>query len=101
MKIAVSYDAEGNILTLFDPQALRTDKGYFTYVPAKGEQHAILELPHDLEAAPLFELPHLLRVNPWGQLPRLERRPSPPSPAAASSSTPPAQPPSRAPAEAD
>jgi hypothetical protein len=71
MKLAVSYDAEGNILTLFDPEALRTDAGLFSYVPAPGEQHRVLDLPKELEGTPFRELPEMLRVNAWGQLPRL------------------------------
>jgi len=77
MKVAVSYNEDGNILTLFDPEALRTDAGFFTYVPAPGEEHRVLDLPAELETAPFLELPNLLRVNRWGQLPRLERKATP------------------------
>lgn len=72
MKLAVSYDAQGNILTLFSPEALRTERGFFTYVPGPGEEHRVFDLPKELEGTPFVELPHLLRVNWWGQLPRLE-----------------------------
>jgi len=82
MNVAVSYDEEGNILTLFDPEALSTDAGFFTYVPAPGEEHRVLDLPAELEATPILELPNLLRVNRWGQLPRLERRHLPARPVA-------------------
>jgi len=74
MKVAVSYDEQGAILTLFDPEALFTDRGFLTYVPAEGEQHRVLELPEELEGRPLLELPHVLRVDASGTHPRLECR---------------------------
>lgn len=75
MRLAVSYDNEGNILTMFDPDKLRGEKGFLTYVPAKGEKHHILDVPKELEGKPFMELPKLLRVNANGNAhPRLERR---------------------------
>lgn len=74
MKLAVSYDAEGKILTLFDPEKMRGDKGSFTYVPAKGERHHLLDVPKELEGKPITELPQALRVNASGAHPRFERR---------------------------
>jgi hypothetical protein len=74
MKLAVSYDAEGNITTLFDPEKLKGEKGSLSYVPAPGERHHHLELPKEFEAKPLMELPHLVRVNMQGVHPKLERK---------------------------
>lgn len=75
MRLAVSYDNEGNILTMFDPDKLRGEKGFLTYVPAKGERHHILDVPKELEGKPFTDLPKLLRVNANGSAhPRLERR---------------------------
>jgi hypothetical protein len=74
MKLAVSHDEDGNIVTLFDPDTLRGDKGFLTYVPAKDEQHHILEVPKEFEGKPFEELPRLLRVNARGAQPRLEAK---------------------------
>jgi len=74
MKLAVSYDAEGAILTMFDPEKLRGDKLTVQYVPAKGEKHELLEVPKDLEGAAFADLHKLVRVNAKGGTPRLERR---------------------------
>ncbi len=73
MKLAVSYDEQGNIVTLFDPEKLeRGDKVSVKYVPAAGEKHVILEVPKELESRPFKDLPALLRVNASGPKPRLE-----------------------------
>lgn len=72
MKLAVSYDKQGNIVTLFDPEKLRSDQGTLKYVPAKGEKHYILEVPKEFESRPFKELPKLLRVNAKGKHLRLE-----------------------------
>jgi hypothetical protein len=74
MKLAVSHDAHGNVTTLFDPAKLHGDKGFLTYVPAKGEKHHVLDLPKELEGKPFEELPKLLRVNAAGAHPRLEAK---------------------------
>jgi hypothetical protein len=74
MKLAVSYDERGNIVTLFDPQKLHGEKGFFKYVPAKGEKHEILEVPKELEGKPFVELPTLLHVKAEGGHPRLAAR---------------------------
>jgi hypothetical protein len=74
MKLAVSYDAEGNITTLFDPEKLKSEKGHFTYVPGPEEKHHHLEVPKELEGKPFMELPSLMRVNARGAQPKLERR---------------------------
>jgi hypothetical protein len=66
MRVAVSYDAQGNIITLFDPERLRSDEGFLTYVPAPGENHQILEVPEQLGDRPFEDLPHLLRVDTTG-----------------------------------
>jgi hypothetical protein len=72
MKLAVSHDAKGNIVTLFDPEKLRGYKGSWKYVPAKGEKHYVLEVPKGFESKPFAELPKLLHVNTSGAQPRLE-----------------------------
>jgi hypothetical protein len=74
MKVAVSYDSNGNILALFDPVGLVLAKGSFTYVPARGEQHLVLDLPLEFEKHSLQQLPELLRINLEGPRPILERR---------------------------
>lgn len=74
MKLAVSHDAQGNITTLFNPETLHNDKGFLTYVPAKGEKHYVLDLPKEFEGKPFEELPNLLRVNASGAHPQFERK---------------------------
>ena len=74
MKLAVSYDDEGRIRTLFDPEKMRGQNGSFTYVPAKGEKHVQLELPKEMEHMPILELAHSLRVNAKGGHPKFEAR---------------------------
>lgn len=74
MKLAVSYDKDGKILTMFDPAKLRGEKFTFQYVPAKGEKHEILDLPRELESKPFSELHNLIRVNAGGGAARLERQ---------------------------
>ena len=74
MKLAVSYDAEGRILTMFDPDKLRGDNFTLQYVPAKGEKHEILDVPKDLEGKAFTELHKMARVNAKGGAARLERQ---------------------------
>jgi hypothetical protein len=75
MKLAVSYDEQGNIVTLFDPEKLQGgDKVSIKYVPAEGENHVILEVPKELESRPFRDLPALLHVNASGARPRLEAK---------------------------
>ena len=74
MKVAVSYDAEGTILTMFDPSKLRSEKFTLQYVPAQGERHNVIDLPKELESEAFHELPKLLRVNAKGASPRFEHR---------------------------
>lgn len=73
MQVAVSYDATGKIFTLFEPSTLKTDKGFFTYVPAKGEKHEILDLPSGLEGKSVFELASLLHVSTSGPVKLLHK----------------------------
>jgi len=74
MKLAISYDDQGEIQTLFDPDSLRGDKLTLTYVPAPGEKHQILEVPASLASKPIMELPHLLRVSGTGAHAKLVAR---------------------------
>ena len=74
MKLAVSHDEQGKIITLFDPEKLHGDKVSLRYVPAKGEKHDVLDVPKEFEGKPFEELPTLLRVNASGAHPRLERK---------------------------
>jgi hypothetical protein len=74
MKLAVSYDADGNILTMFDPEKLHSKQVTLRYVPANGERHQVIELPKELEKEPLFDLPKLLRVNATSGAPKFERK---------------------------
>jgi hypothetical protein len=72
MELAVSHDEQGNIITLFDPEKIHSDRGTLKYVPAEGEKHYVLEVPKEFEDAPFTDLPELLRVNASGAQPRLE-----------------------------
>ena len=72
MKLAVSYDSQGNIVTLFDPEKLHSKDASLTYVPAPGENHHVLEVPEELADRPFEDLPHVLRVNTSGAHPRFE-----------------------------
>jgi hypothetical protein len=74
MKLAVSHDDNGDIVTLFNPDELHGDRGSLRYVPAKGEKHHVLDVPKEFETRPFQDLPKLLRVNTSGGQPRLERK---------------------------
>jgi len=74
MKLAISHDDQGNIVTLFDPQKLHGNNGSLKYMPAKGEKHHILDVPKEFEGRPFGEFPKLLCVNTSGAHPRLERK---------------------------
>lgn len=74
MKLAVSYDKDGTILTLFEPEKLRGKKGFLTYVPAKDERHQVIDLPKEFEGKPFTELPNLLRVTGKGPKVKLEAK---------------------------
>ncbi len=63
MKVAVTYDKDGTILTLFDPAEMISEKGTLTYVPAEDERHEIIDVPKEFEDKFLTELPNLLRVT--------------------------------------
>ena len=73
MKLAVSYDTDGTILTMFDPEKLRGPDFTVHYVPSKGEKHEVLEVPKDLEGIAFTDLHKLVRVNAKGGTPKLER----------------------------
>ncbi len=62
MKIAVTYDKDGNILTLFNPAEMISEEGSLTYIPAEDERHEIIDVPKEFEDKPITELPNLLRV---------------------------------------
>jgi hypothetical protein len=79
MKLAVSFDNEGKIIGMFDPESGRGDFGTLRYRPTEDENHYILEVPGDLTAKPIGELSELLRVNTSGASPRLELRSTPTS----------------------
>ena len=70
MRLAVSYDDQGNILTLFDPKALQSDQGWLKYVPADQENHDILDVPAEHEAKTFAELADALRVEAERGAPR-------------------------------
>jgi hypothetical protein len=74
MKLAVSYDKDGTILTLFNPEKMRGKKGFLTYVPAKDERHEIIDVPKEFERKPITELPELLRVNAKGSKVKFEAK---------------------------
>jgi hypothetical protein len=72
MKLAVTYDTQGNALMFFDPSKMQDANGSITYTPAKGELHAVMDVPKELESKPFMELHNLLRVNAGGSMPKLE-----------------------------
>jgi hypothetical protein len=74
MKLAVSYDAEGTILTMFDPEKLRGEKATLQYIPAEGERHHVIDLPKEMEGEPFMELHKRLRVNAKSASPKFERK---------------------------
>jgi hypothetical protein len=74
MKLAVSYNARGEILTMFDPEAAKTDVGSLQYRPAPREKHVILEVPKNLEGKSVEELSKLLRVSVSGKKAKLEAK---------------------------
>ncbi len=74
MKLAVTYNNAGEPLMFFDPAKMQDAKGTITYTPAKGELHAVMELPKDLESKPFTELHNLLRVNAGGAQPKIEMK---------------------------
>jgi len=74
MKLAVSWDEQGTITTLFNPEQMNSGGITISYVPAPGENHRVLEVPGDLEDRPFEDLPALLRVNATGEHPRFEQR---------------------------
>jgi hypothetical protein len=73
MKLAVSYNHNGEIAIAFDPSKLKAGKMTVGYDPAPGEHHEVLEVPKHLEGKPLKDIVHLLRVNTSGT-PRLEAK---------------------------
>lgn len=74
MKLAISYDANGEILTMFDPEKLVTAKFSTRYVPAPGERHEIVELPKEFEKEPLPTLSSILRVHVDASGAKLQRK---------------------------
>ncbi len=74
MQLAVSYNNSGDLLMFFDPAKMHDAKGTLTYTPAKGELHAVMQLPKELESKPFTELHNLLRVNAGGTQPKLEMK---------------------------
>jgi len=72
MKLAVSYNARGEILTMFDPEAAKSDFGLLQYRPAPREKHVILDVPKKFEGRSVDELSKLLRVSVSGKKAKLE-----------------------------
>lgn len=73
MKLAVSYDDKGTILTMFDPEKLKGKEFTLQYVPAKGEKHQVFDVPQDLEKVAFTELHKVAKVNVASGTPKLER----------------------------
>jgi len=74
MKLAVSYNARGETLTMFNPGAATSEYGSLQYRPAPREKHVILEVPKNLEGKSVEELSKLLRVSVSGKKPKLESK---------------------------
>jgi hypothetical protein len=72
MKVAVSYNKEGEITLMFDPSKLNGGNASIGYEPAPGENHRVLDLPQPLEGKRFTELAPLLRVNTKEPTPKLE-----------------------------
>jgi hypothetical protein len=72
MQLAVSYDNSGRIMLMFDPAALKNDKGTFGYKPAQGENHRVFDVPQELQGRSLEELSAMLRVDTTGSTPALK-----------------------------
>ena len=72
MKIALSYEANGRILGLFEPDALTSERGSLSYVPKPGERHAGIEVGPEYEGKSLPEIQKNMRVNTSGTTPKLE-----------------------------
>jgi len=74
MKLAVSYNARGEILTMFNPEAVMSEYGSLQYRPAPREKHVILEVPKNFEGRSVEELSKLLRVSVSGKKAKLEAK---------------------------
>lgn len=74
MRLAVSYDDEGNILTLFDPDTLQREQGSLTYLPAEKERHDILDVPQEHAELTIRELVDALRVETGRGAPRFRAK---------------------------
>lgn len=74
MKLAVSYDEQGDITTIFDAAQLHGDTWTLAYVPTEGEKHHILDVPEKFEGTPIKKLPEILHVNLREGQPRLESK---------------------------
>jgi hypothetical protein len=74
MKLAVSYDDEGNIRALFNPEGMSSDRWSLKYVPAEGETHDVLDVPSEFESIPFEDLPRMFRINATGAQPHFERK---------------------------
>lgn len=72
MKVAVSYNSQGEITLMFDPLKLNGGNASIGYEPAPGENHRVMDLPQQLEGNRFTELAPLLRVNTRETTPRLE-----------------------------
>jgi hypothetical protein len=71
MRVAVSFDQDGDVLLLFDPDKVGNADMTISYVPGEGEHHHVFELPKELEQRKFTELHKMLRVK-VGEHPTLE-----------------------------
>lgn len=71
MRVAVSFDENGNIVTMFDPDKLSGETTFAAYNPAEGENHHIFEVPSGVTYS---EIPQAFRVTSESGQPKLERR---------------------------
>lgn len=72
MRVAVSYDSEGRIVTMFDADRLHHEVAELAYLPRPDEKHYVFDLPKEFEAKSFLDLHTLLRVNFRGVHPVLE-----------------------------
>lgn len=74
MKLAISHDSHGNIVTMFDPAKLVGSDFRFEYVPGKDESHHVIDVPQEFAKLRFEEIPHALRVDSSGAKPKLTRK---------------------------
>jgi hypothetical protein len=63
---------KGNILGLFNPEKLHSERGAMRYVPKPGERHHIIDVGTEFEGISLLDIHRTMRVATSGVEVRLE-----------------------------